>query len=66
MAEIRRSEGIQEELKNINQEALDLDISAITGAFDPLSELLETNPVIDTKKYQQKFSLLPYSEESNT
>jgi len=64
MSELQRSEGIQEELRNIDQEALDLDISAITGAFDPLSELLETKPVIDAKKYQQKFSLLPYSEES--
>ncbi len=64
MSELQRGEGIQEELKNINQTALELDISAITGAFDPLSELLETKPVIDVKKYQQKFSLLPCSEES--
>ncbi|NEQ37022.1 MAG: hypothetical protein F6K40_12355 [Okeania sp. SIO3I5] len=64
MSEIRRVDSIQEELQNINQEALDLDVSAITGAFDPVSKLLETKPAIDVKKYQQKFSLLPYSEES--
>ena len=61
---MQRADGIQEELKAINQAALDVDISAITGAFDPLSQLLETKPVIDVKKYQQKFSLLPCSEES--
>ncbi len=64
MSELQRGEGIQEELKNINQTALELDISSITGAFDPLSELLETKPLIDVRKYQQKFSLLPCSEES--
>ncbi|NES64310.1 MAG: hypothetical protein F6K24_03060 [Okeania sp. SIO2D1] len=63
MAEMQRAEGIHDELKAINQAALEIDISAITGAFDPLSELLETKPVIDVKKYQQKFSLLPCSEE---
>ncbi len=64
MSELQRGEGIQEELRNINQLSLDFDVDAITGAFDPLSQLLETKPVIDVKKYQQKFSLLPCSEES--
>ena len=64
MSELQRADGIQEELKAINQTALELDISSITGAFDPLSELLEIKPVIDVKKYQQKLSLLPCSEES--
>lgn len=64
MSELQRAEGIQEELKNINQLSLDFDVDAITGAFDPLSQLLENKPVIDVKKYQQKFSLLPCSEES--
>ena len=64
MSELQRAEGIQEELRNINQLSLDFDVDAITGAFDPLSELLESKPAIDVKKYQQKFSLLPCSEES--
>ncbi len=64
MSELQRAEGIQDELKNINQLSLEFDVDAITGAFDPLSELLDNKPVIDVKKYQQKFSLLPCSEES--
>lgn len=64
MSELQRSEGIQEELRNINQLSLDFDVESITGAFDPLSQILDSKPVIDVKKYQQKFSLLPCSEDS--
>ena len=64
MSELQRAEGIQEELRNINQLSSDFDVDAITGAFDPLSELLGKTPTIDVAKYQQKFSLLPCSEES--
>ncbi|MDJ0554713.1 MAG: hypothetical protein QNJ68_09780 [Microcoleaceae cyanobacterium MO_207.B10] len=64
MGELQRAEGIYDELKAIDDAAVDFDVSEIIGAFDPFSELLGKTPTIDVEKYQQKFSLLPCSEES--